>query len=337
MPDPPDNGVNPDPEEVEQGGPVKTFLEHLEDLRWTLVKCASAIGIGFVICLAGANYIIGLLLWPLERAEAKHPATTNEPVLSFYIGTNHVGKYRLRTNQLGDLKFATNQLALELVPVQIGTNSILAFRSVTNLTNLQRPPSSTRIITLGPAGGFIVAFQVAFYGALVFTTPLLLFFIGQFILPALKGAEKRFIYRGLGIASLLFFTGVSFCYFFLMPMVLDLSRKYSEWLGFPATEWRAEEYISFVCKFMLGMGLGFEEPLVLLTLVKLGIITVDGLRKFRPYMVVINLVLGAVLTTPEVITQITMFVPLQLLYEISILIAAYWERKEKRAEQAAGS
>ena len=77
--------------------------------------------------------------------------------------------------------------------------------------------------------------------------------------------------------------------------------------------------------------------LVLLTLVRLGILTVDGLRKFRPYMVVINLVLGAVLTTPEVITQITMFIPLQLLYEISILIAAYWERKEKRAEQAAGS
>ncbi|MEO8427266.1 MAG: twin-arginine translocase subunit TatC, partial [Verrucomicrobiota bacterium] len=130
----------------------------------------------------------------------------------------------------------------------------------------------------------------------------------------------------------LFFIGVCFCYFFLLPMVLRLSVKYSEWLGFSANQWRAEEYIGFVCKFMLGMGLGFEQPLIILMLVKIGILNATQLKKFRPYMVVINLVLGAVLTTPEILTQITMFVPLQLLYEISILIASYWERQDKRRE-----
>jgi len=88
----------------------------------------------------------------------------------------------------------------------------------------------------------------------------------------------------------------------------------------------------FVCKFMLGMGLGFEQPLIILMLVKIGILNATQLKKFRPYMVVINLVLGAVLTTPEILTQITMFFPLQLLYEISILVASYWERQEKKRE-----
>ena len=122
-----------------------------------------------------------------------------------------------------------------------------------------------------------------------------------------------------------------------MPMALAASQKYSQWLGFSAFQWKAEEYISFVCKFMLGMGLGFEMPVVMLTLVKIGVLNYGMLSKARRYMIVINLVLGAVLTTPEVITQVIMFVPLQMLYEISVWIAWYWERQDKKREAAAAA
>jgi sec-independent protein translocase protein TatC len=115
-----------------------------------------------------------------------------------------------------------------------------------------------------------------------------------------------------------------------MPVALAASQMYSNWLGFGAFQWRAEDYISFVCKFMIGMGLGFEMPVVVLTLVKIGILSYDTLRGARRYMIVINLVLGAVLTTPEVITQLLMFVPLQMLYEVTVWIAWYWDRQEKK-------
>jgi sec-independent protein translocase protein TatC len=123
-----------------------------------------------------------------------------------------------------------------------------------------------------------------------------------------------------------------------MPVALAASVQYSVWLGFSASQWRAEEYCSFVCKFMLGMGLGFELPVVVLTLVKLGILSYSTLSKARRYVIVINFILGALLTTPEVITQLLMALPLQLLFEISVWIAWYWERKEKKrlaAEEAA--
>src|SRR4030095_1361252 len=100
-------------------------------------------------------------------------------------------------------------------------------------------------------------------------------------------------------------------------------------------QWKADEYISFVCKFMLGMGLGFEMPVVVLTLVKIGVLNYAILAKGRKYMIVINLVLGAVLTTPEVITQVIMFIPLQVLYEISVWIAWYWERRDRKQQAAA--
>jgi hypothetical protein len=147
--------------------------------------------------------------------------------------------------------------------------------------------------------------------------------------------QRHYAYRGLGFGIGLFAAGVSFCYFVLLPIALMASRKYSEWLGIGADQWTAEQYISFVCNFMLGMGLGFEMPVILLVLVKIGILDYPKLAAFRRYMIVINLVLGAVLTTPEVLTQIMMAIPLQILYEITVWIAWYWERQEKQCSTAA--
>jgi sec-independent protein translocase protein TatC len=195
------------------------------------------------------------------------------------------------------------------------------------------------LINLSPVSGFYVAFQVAMYGGAVLAAPFIFYFVAAFVFPALKMKEKYFVYRGLGYGIGLFLAGVAFCYFMLLPLALTASQAYSQWLGFSAYQWKADDYISFVCKFMLGMGIGFEMPVVILTLVKIGVLNYRMLSKGRRYMIIINLVLGAVLTTPEVITQVIMFIPLQGLYEVSIWVAWYWERKEKRrlAAEEAGS
>ena len=83
-----------------------------------------------------------------------------------------------------------------------------------------------------------------------------------------------------------------------MPVALAASVQYAEWLGFTANQWRAEDYVAFVCKFMLGMGVGFELPVVVLTLVKIGVLNYRLLAAGRRYVIVISAVLGAVLTTP---------------------------------------
>jgi len=124
-----------------------------------------------------------------------------------------------------------------------------------------------------------------------------------------------------------------------MPVALKAAVVYSDWIlnEKPNTTepilWQAEYYFSFTSKFMVGMGLGFELPVVLLTLVKLGVLDYRKLAAMRRYMIVICLVLGAVLTTPEVVTQILMAAPLYLLYESSVWIAWYWERQEKKKNE----
>ena len=319
--------AHPYPEE--EGGPTKSFLEHLEDLRWMLMKCAAAIAVGFLVCLFAAPSVVKVLKWPLERSALGKPPTN--PRLTLMVGTNRLGSFNLDTNRLS--LFGSNRhTVLELVPLDIGSNRVLALQPSTNEATLAAAQQVT-LLNFGPASAFLLSFQMAIYGGIVLGSPFLLYFIGQFVFPALKLNEKKYAGSGLFIGITLFMSGITFCYFFLMPTALNAAVKYSEWMGFKADQWRAEEYINFVCKFLLGMGLGFEMPVVILVLVKIGVVTYRQLASFRRYMIVINLVLGAVLTTPEIITQIMMAVPLQILYEISVWIAWYWEKKQRQRDQ----
>lgn len=466
----PESGQTPEPEE---GGPVKSFLEHLEDLRWCLIKCASAIGIAVLLCLLAGNRVVGILLRPLERATVSYPGTNQ--VVTIFFGTNRLGTFNLDEAHEEWFNFDTNRsspifsagdvirlrsfaaklkspksgdhlspylatnlspatlgllndeatgffpalrdfffflrpndnralqqaladdlnrliesgpiynadrftnvdipdalqsqialplpasnltrlnerlllaayprelsksherfIALDLVPIP-GANQIQAWGFQVN-TNVDAAEMAqhmrTSVNAFGPAKAFLVGFHVALYAGIALASPFILFFVGQFVLPALRIKERKYLYRGLAFAVPLFLGGVSFCYFILMPAALAASQMYSDWFGFSSSYWDAGDYISFVCKFMLGMGLGFELPVVILVLVKIGLLSYKTLSKARPYMIVINLILGAVLTTPEVFTQVLMAVPLQLLFEISVWIAWYWERKERKRAAA---
>lgn len=338
---PEDEHIDP---HADEGGPVKSFLEHLEDLRWVLIKSSAAILVGFIICLISGDKIVSIIIWPKLRAERMQALneihSRKGQWVTFMFGTNLIGHPMLvNTNDNPvvpvDLVGTNNNVVLEVGFAQAGANWMLTVHPSTNAPPEETSGSRIQLSNFGPAAGFMVAFQIAIYAGLLLASPFIFYFIGTFIFPALKIVEKRYIFRGLAVGIGLFFMGVTFCYFFLLPLALKASVAYSTWLGFSANIWKAEEYISFVCKFMLGMGLGFEMPVVILVLVKLGIVTADQLASFRKYMVVINLILGAVLTTPEVITQIMMAVPLQVLYEISIFLARRMEKKKKQDEERA--
>jgi sec-independent protein translocase protein TatC len=323
--DPGDEGLD-----EAEGGPVKSFLEHLEDFRWVLVKSAVALAVSMLICLLAGNYVVQILKWPLSRAQIHYPGTNQIAVVSY--GTNHLGNFQLSPEQQQSLHLDTNRfVAVQIEPRLLGTNQVLGWRVNDDraaIAGAQR--MNIDLINLSPAGGFYVAFQVAFYAGMVLAAPFIFYFVASFVFPALKFRERKYVYRGLLFGGGLFITGVSFCYFVLMPFALAAAQMYSNWLGFGALQWRAEDYIGFVCKFTLGMGLGFELPVVILTLVKIGVLSYRTLRKMWRYMVVINLILGAVLTTPEPLTQLLMAVPLYLLYEITVWISWSWDRKERK-------
>jgi sec-independent protein translocase protein TatC len=318
------------------GGAVKSFLEHLEDLRWMLIKSAAAALLGMMFCLFNLPRLRAVLEWPLDRAAKRHimllPDSTNQ-LVSFEIGAYHFHPVDLKTNHLAGLDLGTNPIVtLRLDPVVVNGQQLLSWQIVPTPADVMES-SSPKLMVLDPGELFISTLHMAFFGGLLLASPFVLYFIGQFLMPALKIREKKYFLRAFAVGVVLFFMGVSFAYFVIMPPALKFAYLYAGWMGLEVPNWLFGSYMSFVLKFMLGMGLGFELPVVLLALVKIGLLDYEKLSRMRRYMIVANLILGALLTTPEIFTQVFMAVALQLLFEASVWIAWYWERQEKKAQK----
>ena len=266
---------------------------------------------------------------PLNRM---HMFEKPVPTVALQIGSTTLGPFPVTREQFSGLPPGdAPHVVFQLGTTRIGTDQVVTLRLDPD-RRAGQGRVEIRLHNLSPAEAFFVAFHVALYAALVVSSPFWLFFLGEFIVPAFKRHERRAIGAWLGWSAFLALTGLLLTYFLLLPVALRASVKYSEVLGFSASDWRADEYINFVCKFLFGMAVGFQFPLVVLFLVKVGILTHRPLAHYRRHVVVVSLILGAVLTTPEVITQVAMAVPLYLLYEACIWIAWYWDWKKRSGQ-----
>lgn len=313
----------------------KSFWEHIEDLRRALLRSAAAIFIALVICLLKADLLVGVLTTPLNWLDFLEKP---QPTVAFKVGERQFGPYIVPEEFYATLP-STGKAPHNVYRVGIATVSGTLVPTLTPEPppNPHKPESSlqVRLSNLSPQEGFIVSFKVAIYGSLLVSSPFWLWQILGFVLPALNRRERQAIFPWLAWGVGLFVTGVLLTYFFLLPLALRASVMYSNWLGFDGADWRAQEYIAFTTKFLLGMGLGFQFPIIVLFLVKIGVATHHDLSKYRRHVILLNFILGAVLTTPEVLTQVAMAIPLCMLYEACIWIAWYWDWKQRNGEAAA--
>lgn len=304
-----------------------------------LIKSAAATMAGMLVCLFAVNYLTAVLRWPLERARHRHiafmPEDTNT-VLHLKFGSTALQSIDLPTNHIGSLDLGSNRnVTVQLEPVQVGTNTFLAMRPVPSSSDAEdKGASGPQLVYMDPSASFLSAMHIAFFGGLFLASPFVLYFVAQFVLPALRKVEKKYFLPAFWIGLGLFLTGASFAYFVIMPPALKFAEMFAGFMGVSSQVWNADEYFSFVVKFMLGMGLGFELPVVLLALVKIGLLNYTKLKAMRRYMIVGNLILGALLTTPEVFTQVFMAIALQILFEAAVWVAWYWERQEKKRAAA---
>lgn len=313
----------------------KSFWAHLEDLRQVLLRSLIAVGVALMLCLTFVDRLVAIVEYPLRNIDLFEKP---QPTVSFEIGSTRLGPYAVTREQFAGLPAgATPHAVFQVQSTTIGGQQVAALRLMPDAPRADVSPLRVRLHNFGPAEGFFVAFHVAFYSALILSAPFWMYFMGSFVFPALKQNERQAIFPWLGWSVLLFLVGVLSTYFILLPVALRASVAYSDLLGFDGLDWRADDYISFVTHFVFGMGLGFQFPIVVLFLVKLGVLTHAMLAKYRRHVCVLSFILGAVLTTPEVITQVAMAIPLYLLYETCIWIAWYWERKKRRAETAVAS
>jgi Tat protein translocase TatC len=186
--------------------------------------------------------------------------------------------------------------------------------------------------SLKPTETFMLAIKLSVFAGIIISFPFLLYFILQFVLPGLKKNERKALWPALIIGFGLFLTGVFFCYFLVLPKALDFFFTYSSGMGVE-NEWRIGDYITFTTQFTLIFGLAFELPVVVMTLVKIGLLSYQTMSNTRSYAVLTIFLVGAIITpTGDALTLSLLAIPMCLLYEICIWLAYFNRKKELAAE-----
>jgi sec-independent protein translocase protein TatC len=207
-------------------------------------------------------------------------------------------------------------VAIGLVAVSIYARTLYEYL----LRPLRTMVGEDTLYTHSPPEAFVIYLKIALAGALVLASPIILREILRFVTPGLKPAEKRWILPVLIGGMLLFVLGALFSYFVVVPLALEFLWEFNQDWGMEPL-WRAGYYLNFILALFFVFGIAFELPLVVTVLARIGIASPEFLRQQRKYAIVGLVALGAVLTPPDVITQILLALPLWILYEISILMA----------------
>lgn len=196
-----------------------------------------------------------------------------------------------------------------------------------------------RMIATSLTETFVTYLRIAVYGGFFLSFPYIAAEIYLFIAPGLYKREKRVLLPYLIAAPALFFIGASLAYYFVMPKAWHFFISFETpdlAGGLPlVVEAKVSEYLSLVMQIVLAFGLSFQLPVVLTLLVRTGLIETEQLRKGRRYMIVILAGVAAVITPPDVLSQILLLIPLYTLYELSILICRGIERRRSEMELSA--
>jgi sec-independent protein translocase protein TatC len=187
------------------------------------------------------------------------------------------------------------------------------------------PSQHERLLTFGVTEPFTTTVTVAAYGAIILSLPVLIYQLYAYILPAFSDTERRTLTPILLLAPILFLAGVAFAYFVVMPPAVNFLLGVNE--SQFEVQVRARDYYSFFSTTMLAGGIIFELPLAIIAVTRLGIITVSQLTANRRYAYLLIAILAAALPGVDPISMLLEMVPLLILFELSILLARFFERR----------
>lgn len=184
---------------------------------------------------------------------------------------------------------------------------------------VQHLPKGATLIATNPISPFMVPIKVTMLAAFMLALPVVLYQIWAFVAPGLYAHEKRLVLPLIISSTVLFFAGVAFCYFFVFGKVFTFIQSFAPKSITAAPD--IEAYLSFVLNMFLAFGAAFEVPVVLVILARMGIVSVDKFKEFRSYFIVLAFVIAAVITPPDVVSQLSLALPMCLLYEAGIWAA----------------
>lgn len=191
-------------------------------------------------------------------------------------------------------------------------------------------PEGTKMIATGVVTPFLVPVKVAMMVSFILVLPYVLYQVWAFVAPGLYTHEKRLTIPLVVASTILFLLGIAFCYFFVFGVVFEFVNKIAPKSITVAPD--IENYLSFVLTLFLAFGVTFEVPIAVIILVRMGVVSIEQLKEARPYFIVGAFVVAAIVTPPDVVSQILLAAPMCLLYELGIFFARFVARRKTDAD-----
>lgn len=351
--------ANPDAE--------KPFLEHLEDLRVMITKIVITLTLSTLVCFTARNTLMEVIRKPIDEVWVMKLQSTLPEEITIdqwekALALSHVAPalsrdfpeladswwemidpdrtvralsraavlYRAVHSLPEDAQTPYLDQLQETYPTEVAAARELLERGAS--IKLSSSGNLRMMSALKPTETFMLTMKLAFFAGITLSFPFLLYFILQFVLPGLKEEERKALWPAMAIGFGLFLGGVCFAYFFVLPKVLVFFYEWSAGLNVE-NDWRIGYYISFATTFVLVFGLAFELPVVVMTLVHLGILGHSMMRDTRSYAIVAIMVIAALITpTPDIPTLLLLAGPMYLLYELCIWLSYFKEKKQEARE-----
>jgi sec-independent protein translocase protein TatC len=255
--------------------------------------------------------------------ETPHPSEKDELSGSEQPFVQHLVELRDRLVKSA-IAIALACFVLSLYPGPADLYDILAAPLVAHL------PAGTTLIATSVISPFLVPLKILLMAAFLLALPVVLYQVWAFVAPGLYSHEKKLVLPLVISSTLLFFLGVAFCYFFVFGQVFTFIQSFAPKSITAAPD--IEAYLSFVLTMFLAFGMAFEVPIVVIVLARMNIFSIEKLKSFRSYFVVLAFIVAAIVTPPDVVSQLALAIPMCLLYEVGIWAAQIFIKNTQAPE-----
>ena len=314
------------------GDVEKPFLDHLEDLRSTLMKMVSVLLLAMIVAFCFKNQLTRLLERPLKAIEQSQGIDRSQRGERERALKEISNVTVIAVGKVMDKVFTPEErraLAESILQDYKATPGYHELAPKFDTANGSAESGYLQILDVTES--FTIALKLAFFAGIGLSFPFQLYFLIDFVLPALTRKERRLLGPGIMAGTVLFLAGVLIGYQYILPKTLVWFHQFGESMNF-VSNWKAGTYFSFVTQLCLACGLLCELPLLMVILSMLNILSFQMLQATRRYTVAIILVVVAIIApTPDPITFLTLALPMLLIFEGSIWLVWLIERK-KRAE-----
>ena len=220
-------------------------------------------------------------------------------------------------------------VVLSLFPGPAQLYDYLAAPLVANL------PEGTKLIATSVISPFLVPLKILLMTAFLIALPVVLYQAWAFVAPGLYTHEKKLVMPLVISSTLLFFIGVAFCYFFVFGQVFKFIQSFAPKSITAAPD--IEAYLSFVLTMFVAFGLSFEVPIVVIVLARMNFVSIEKLKDFRSYFIVLAFIIAAIVTPPDVVSQLALAIPMVILYEVGIWAAQLFIKHTQAPDPSAGT